>query len=167
MLNRPVILVGPMGVGKSTIGKKLAKRLEVPFIDTDIVISDTHGTPTEIFEKLGEQEFRRIESETIVNSMSVIAVIATGGGAVLTETSRVAFRDGTVVYLKTNGNHLRSRLKHGNRPLLKNGFEDWKRIYEERKPIYKEVADIEVDTSNNSLKGIVEEICNKLEAKDG
>jgi len=162
-ISRPVILVGPMGVGKTTIGKKLSKRLTIPFIDTDIVITASHGSPSEIFEKSGEAEFRRIEAETINHAVRNIAVIATGGGAVLSPSCRESFKLGTVIYLKTNGNHLRSRLQHGNRHLLKNGYEDWKRIYEERKAIYSSVADFEIDTSHSSLKGIVEEICLKLE----
>jgi len=160
---RPIVLVGPMGVGKTTIGKKLAKRLELPFVDTDQVITAKHGSIGEIFENHGEAAFRAYEAETISRALESIAVIATGGGAILSEQTRDRLKLGTVVYLKTNGRHLQSRLKNGNRPLLKNGFDDWKRIYEERKPLYESVADIELDTSNNSLKGIIEEIISKLE----
>jgi shikimate kinase len=70
-----------------------------------------------------------------------------------------------VVYLETDGKHVKSRLKGGKRPLVQNGFEDWIRIYEDRKAIYEEVADITIDTSNQTLSATLTELKEKLEPK--
>ncbi|NDC47826.1 MAG: shikimate kinase [Micrococcales bacterium] len=163
MRNRTILLVGPMGVGKTTIGKKLAKRLELPFIDTDQRIVSEHGEISEIFENQGEKEFRRIEEEVLSEVVKESAVISTGGGAVLSQRNQDLMKQATVVYLATDGKHIASRLSKGKRPLLKNGFSDWKEIYAARKPIYLEVATIVVDTSKQGLRATIEEICEKLE----
>ena len=162
MTNKPVVLVGPMGVGKTTVGKKLAKRLELPFIDTDAVITKNHGDRSAIFADHGEPAFREIESDVLVSLLNEPAVISTGGGAVLHEKSREALSLATVVYLSTDGKHIASRLKGGNRPLIKNGISDWRQIYKSRKPLYEQVADFTVDTSNSSLLQTIDAILEGL-----
>jgi len=153
-----VVLVGPMGVGKTTIGKKLAKQLGKSFLDTDKEIVKQHGAITKIFEKAGEQHFRALESEFLLAALASDSVVATGGGVVTQERNRDALRDAFVIYLSTNGRHIASRLLAGRRPLLKNGIADWKRIYEERKPLYEQVATVEVETSSKALNSVVSEI---------
>ena len=153
-----VVLVGPMGVGKTTIGKKLAKQLGKSFVDTDKEIVKQHGAITKIFEKAGEQHFRALESEFLLAALASDSVVATGGGVVTQERNRDALRDAFVIYLSTNGRHIASRLLAGRRPLLKNGIADWKRIYEERKPLYEQVATVEVETSSKALNSVVSEI---------
>ena len=162
MTNKPVVLVGPMGVGKTTVGKKLAKRLELPFVDTDAVITKNHGDISAIFADHGEPAFREIESDVLVSLLNDPAVISTGGGAVLHEKSREALSLATVVYLSTDGKHIASRLKGGNRPLIKNGISDWRQIYNSRKPLYEQVADLTVDTSNSSLLQTIDAILEGL-----
>jgi shikimate kinase len=162
MTDKPVVLVGPMGVGKSTVGKKLAKRLELPFVDTDAVITKNHGDISAIFANRGEPVFREIESDVLVSLLNEPAVISTGGGAVLHEKSREALSLATVVYLSTDGKHIASRLKGGNRPLIKNGISDWRQIYNSRKPLYEQVADLTVDTSNSSLLQTIDAILEGL-----
>ena len=157
-----VVLIGPMGVGKTTIGRKLAKALKVPFIDTDSLITDEHGPIPAIFEERGEPEFRRLEEKAMDKAIRETGVVATGGGAVLSELTRKRLRDVTVVYLSTDGKHIASRLQNGNRPLLQNGVEDWRRIYQERKPIYQSVADFEVNTSGQPISASIKEIIEKL-----
>ena len=157
-----VVLIGPMGVGKTTIGRKLAKALKVPFIDTDNLITDEHGPIPEIFEERGEPEFRRLEEKAMEKAIRETGVVATGGGAVLSELTRKRLRAVTVIYLSTDGKHIASRLQHGSRPLLENGVEDWRRIYQERKPIYKSVADFEVNTSGQPISASIKEIIEKL-----
>jgi len=158
-----IVLVGPMGVGKTTVGKKLARQLKLPFIDTDAVIVAEHGEISKIFETEGEPVFRRYEEDAMAHAISAPAVVATGGGAVLSELTRERLADqATVVYLSTDGRHIKSRLVGGKRPLVKNGFEDWTRIYEERKPIYAAVADHTVNTSGQSLSATIGEIKQKL-----
>jgi shikimate kinase len=166
MTNKPVVLVGPMGVGKTTVGKKLARRLELPFIDTDVVITKNHGDISAIFADIGEPAFREIESDTLVPLLAEPAVISTGGGAVLHEKTREALTLATVVYLSTDGKHIASRLRGGNRPLIKNGISDWRQIYNSRKPLYEQVADITVDTSNSSLVQTIEAILEGLKRQN-
>lgn len=125
-----IVLVGPMGVGKTTIGKKLAKKLGLPFLDTDQLVVREHGPIPEIFEKQGEPIFRQFEEAAVLEAIANPAVVATGGGAVLSEHTRVALTQAKVVYLSTDGRHMASRLVGGNRPLLKDGISDWRRIYE-------------------------------------
>lgn len=163
MLNRPVVLIGPMGVGKTTIGKKLAKRLEVPFVDTDVLITNAHGEIPEIFENQGEAIFRTYEEKALKDALTANQVVATGGGAVLSGENQRALETATVIYLSTNGLHMRARLSNGNRPLLKNGMTDWKEIYESRKPLYERLATFEIDTSAAGLGKIIDTICEKLE----
>ncbi len=162
----PIVLIGPMGVGKTTIGKKLAKTLELPFIDTDALITSSFGSPSEIFETQGEKAFRAIEEKVVADAIAADSVIATGGGAVLSGSTQRKLKECTVVYLSTDGKRIKSRLKGGSRPLLKNGFEDWKRIYEERKPLYEALASIEIDVSHISLKETIAEIVDRLKSDD-
>jgi shikimate kinase len=147
-----------MGVGKTTIGKKLAKSLALPFIDTDQVFVKEHGEISAFFEAQGESSFRDLEETIVAESIIRNAVVATGGGAVLSQRTRTLLEDAYVVYLSTDGRHMSSRLSGGGRPLLKNGLADWRRIYESRKALYLEVANIVVDTSNTPLVRIIEQI---------
>jgi shikimate kinase len=147
-----------MGVGKTTIGKKLAKQLGKPFLDTDKEIVKQHGAISKIFEKSGEQHFRALEREFLLSAIASDSVVATGGGVVTQERNRDALKNQFVIYLSTNGRHMASRLLAGKRPLLKNGIADWKRIYEERKPLYEEVATVEIETSSKALNTVVLEI---------
>ena len=163
MITKPVVLIGPMGVGKTTIGKKLAKRLGLPFVDTDQLIVAEHGPIQEIFANQGEATFRIYEEESLANALSKISVVATGGGAVLSLKNRDLLKNSTVIYLSTTGLHMKSRLEKGSRPLLKNGMDDWNRIYDERKPIYRNVCDFEINTSSAGLAKTIDLICEKLE----
>ena len=151
-----------MGVGKTTIGRKLAKALKLPFIDTDNLISDEHGPIPAIFEERGEPTFRRLEEEALEKAIRESAVVATGGGAVISALTRKRLKDVTVVYLSTDGKHIASRLKNGNRPLIQNGVEDWRRIYAERKPLYVETADFEINTSGQPISASIQDIIEKL-----
>ena len=166
MISKAVVLVGPMGVGKTTVGKKLAKRLEVSFVDSDALITKSHGDISTIFAELGETVFREIESDTIVPLLNKPAVISTGGGAVLHERTREALTLATVVYLSTDGKHIASRLRGGNRPLIQNGIADWRKIYNSRKPLYDQVADITIDTSNSSLAQTIDAIFEGLKGRN-
>jgi len=157
-----VVLVGPMGVGKTTVGKKLARALKVPFCDTDAMIMGDHGPIADIFANQGEAAFRHLEHLALLRALGNDGVVATGGGAVLLEESRIALQRATVVYLSTDGKHMNSRLSKGNRPLLSDGIETWKKIYESRRDLYERVADIEIDTSDQPLAQTISEIKEKL-----
>ena len=164
MLQRPIVLIGPMGVGKTTIGKKLGRRLDLPFVDTDVIVTNAHGEIPRIFEKEGEAAFRNYEEQALREALEVVQVVATGGGAVLSGTNQRLLENAIVIYLSTTGLHMKSRLENGNRPLLKNGISDWKAIYESRKPLYERLATFEIDTSAAGLGKTLDTICEKLEA---
>lgn len=155
-----------MGVGKTTIGKKLASALGVNFVDTDQIVTKEHGPIPEIFETHGEGHFRMLEQKALITALSSPCVVATGGGVVTSEENRMLMQAGTVVYLATDGKHMRSRLTTGSRPLLKQGMVDWQRIYRERKPLYQECADFTIDTSSKPLKAILAEVIDMLEARN-
>jgi shikimate kinase len=152
-----------MGVGKTTIGKKLSRRLDLPFVDTDVIVTQAHGEIPEIFENEGEAKFRSYEEQALREALDVVQVIATGGGAVLSGTNQRMLEKAIVIYLSTTGLHMKSRLENGNRPLLKNGISDWKAIYETRKPLYERLATFEIDTSAAGLGKTMDAICEKLE----
>ena len=157
-LAKPIVLVGPMGVGKTTVGKKLAKVLRVPFIDTDALVVAAHGEIPEIFEKQGEPVFRGYEEDAVLEAIASPAIVATGGGAVLSSLTQERLKDATVIYLSSDGRHMGARLASGGRPLIKNGLDDWRRIYEERKPTYEAVADHSILVSGLSLSATVAKI---------
>ena len=154
------------GVGKTTIGKKLAKKLQVSFIDTDVLVTKRHGEISRLFAEVGEAKFREFEEACVLEAIASPAVVATGGGAILSDHTRAALSETKVVYLSTDGKHMASRLAGGNRPLLKDGLADWRRIYESRRHLYEQVADLTVDTSGVPLKVLVEDIATRLESID-
>jgi shikimate kinase len=157
-MKQPLILVGPMGVGKTTVGKKLAKELNTTFVDTDKIISAEHGPIDSVFERLGEPGFRIIESQVLARCLEGSGVVATGGGVVTTESNRNLLKSHSVIYLATDGKHIPARISTRNRPLLNSGDHSWSTIYESRKPLYQQVATHEIDTSGKSLANIVSEI---------
>jgi shikimate kinase len=160
--NEVLVLVGPMGVGKTTIGKKLAKLLSVNFSDTDAIFTASHGPIDKFFAEHGEAKFREFETVALREAISSPGVVATGGGAVLSDESKALLATTTVIYLATDGKHIASRLAHGNRPLLKNGMSDWRRIYDARKSTYEQVADFTVDTSSTPLATTIAQIREKV-----
>lgn len=155
-----------MGVGKTTVGKKLAKSLSLPFIDTDAIVVRSHGDIATIFANQGEAQFRAFEEDAVLDSLGKQAVIATGGGAVLSQRIREALSVAVVVYLSTDGRHIAGRIANSNRPLLKTGISDWRTIYESRKHLYEQVADITVDTSASSLSSTIDQITQELKRFD-
>lgn len=160
------MLIGPMGVGKTTVGRKLAKMLGLPFQDTDSLVTEAHGPIPEIFENHGESVFREFEELAVAQALENPGVVATGGGAVLSPKNQEALRSATVIYLSTDGKHMMSRLKNGNRPLLQNGLADWRKIYDARKSTYESIADIEINTSGQPLAATIAEIREKLGIND-
>lgn len=133
-----------MAAGKTSLGKRVARELGVPFVDSDAVFVRSHGPITEFFENHGEPEFRRIEAELIARELSNGGgkVLALGGGAVLTASTRALLAAHPVVLLMTTQEAVLRTANISRRPLLRDDPNAWDRILKERKPLYDEVADV-------------------------
>ena len=159
----PIIFVGPMGAGKSTLAKKLAKQLGRDFVDTDRLIEAEHGPITEIFDSKGESHFRDLETAAFETAIDTAGVVATGGGVVLSSKNRELMKRGVVVFLDTTQDAVVGRVNLEKRPLLKNNPDRWQEIYDQRLALYREVADIEVFTGTRPIKDLLAEISEKIE----
>jgi shikimate kinase len=165
-----LILVGPMGAGKSTIGRLLAKELRVPFKDSDKEIEQRTGADIPwIFDVEGEAGFREREQAVIAELCELDGmVLATGGGAVMRADNRAALRHGgRVVYLHATVEQQIDRTSRDrNRPLLRNA--DPGKVLREllavRDPLYREIADIIVETDDRPPRLVVQEILERLDA---
>ncbi|MES2120600.1 MAG: shikimate kinase [Pseudomonadota bacterium] len=168
-LDRPVVLVGLMGVGKSTVGRRLASRLGLPFIDSDAAIEDTVGYPAgELFERFGEQDYRDGERRLVARLIEgPVRVIATGGGVFVEPSTRALLNEqGITVWLDAPVDVLAERTaRRDTRPLLKN--EDPKgtleRLAEIERKAYAE-AHIHVKSGTGAHRDVVDTIIQKLEA---
>lgn len=156
-----LVFVGPMGAGKTSIGKKVARALGTTFTDTDALVVAEHGPIPEVFATRGEPFFRAAERAAVAGALTHGGVVALGGGAVLDAQTRAALRHHDVVFVTVQPHVVAGRIAGGERPLLA-GDDDpvarWQRIYAERAPLYAEVADLTVDTSSGPLSIIAEEI---------
>jgi len=172
LLSRTVALVGLMGAGKSSIGRRLAQRLKVPFTDADIEIEAAAGaTIEEIFERHGEAAFRDGERRVIARLLDgPVQVLATGGGAFMDPATRALFREHALtIWLRAELDLLLSRVnRRNNRPLLKNGEPRavLERLIAERYPVYAE-ADIIVDTVEGPPEVTLERVLAALAARVG
>lgn len=156
-----VFLVGMMGAGKTTVGKLLAQALGKVFVDSDEEIQQRTGvTITHIFDIEGEAGFRQREASVIHNLVQLDnIVLATGGGTVLNKENRTALcQNGIVVYLKSSVHDLWQRTRHDrSRPLLQTAdpYAKLKAMYEQRDPLYMEVANLVVLTGKQSAQNLV------------
>jgi shikimate kinase len=164
-----IALVGLPGSGKTTVGRQLARRLQLPFVDSDHEIEVRIGCSIrEFFEREGEASFRDIEQEVIDTlTQGTSKVLSTGGGAVLREANRQFLRErGRTVYLKSTPEELFRRLRHdSNRPLLQvaDPLAKLKSLFAERDPLYKEVAHFILETGRPSVATLVNMIVMQLE----
>ena len=166
---RNIFLIGPMGAGKTTIGKQLAQLLHLEFVDTDHEIEARTGAPIDwIFDIEGEKGFRVREKEIIAElSQRQGIVLATGGGAVVEAENRTFLAGrGIVVYLETSiEQQLERTRKDKRRPLLQNNDDPEATLVElhkERSEQYREIADITVATNENSIKSVANKIANQI-----
>jgi shikimate kinase len=162
----PVVFIGPMGSGKSRVGRKVAAALGVPLIDTDNVVVAEHGPISGIFEREGEDFFRVLERAAVADAVAQPAVVSLGGGAVLDPRTQDDLRDATVVLLTVSPESVAKRLKGGRRPLLAgDAIAAWERIRDERMPIYERLATVTFDTSTGSITEIAADIVTWLEGR--
>ena len=168
--NNNIFLVGLMGAGKTTIGRLLARKLDKRFVDSDHEIEARTGASIPwIFEIEGEACFRRREADVIRDLTAQHGlVLATGGGAVLNPASRALLAErGTVVYLRASINSILQRTAHDkNRPLLQT-LDPRKKLEEllaQRDPLYREIADLVIDTGRPNVQSMVQTILDQIEA---
>jgi shikimate kinase len=162
------VLVGLPGSGKSTIGRRLAKALEVEFLDTDVAIEQQTGrTIADIFATDGEQEFRRIEEEVVRAALADHGgVVSLGGGAVTSPGVCDALAGHTVIYLEINATEgVRRTGGTTVRPLLAgpDRADKFRTLMARRSPLYRRVATIRVDTNRRNPGAVVRHIVSKLQ----
>ena len=160
-----LVLVGMMGVGKSTVGRIVAAELDRPLFDSDEMIESRTGrTVREIWSNDGEEAFRSLETETLVEALAgpEPSVIAAAGGVVLSEVNRTALRDAAahVVWLLADVDVLVARVRNGaHRPLLDDDPEAVLRaLYEVREPLYQEVADAVVSVDHRTPQDVAKAV---------
>lgn len=164
-----LFLVGPMGAGKTTIGRQLSETLQIPFVDSDHEIERRTGANIPwIFDVEGEEGFR-FREESVIDSLTQRdgIVLATGGGAVTREINRRHLRErGTVIYLLTSVDlQMERTARDKNRPLLRteNPRARLQQLMEARDPLYREVAHIIVSTDGGSAREVTSRILHALD----
>ena len=164
-----IFLIGPMGAGKSSVGKYLAEQLNMDFYDTDEEIEKRTGVDIGwIFDIEGEEGFRKRETE-VISEISKLqnVVLATGGGSVLEGINRELLKNrGAVVYLHVSLEFQHTRtINESRRPLLrvKNREEVLEKFQEERTPIYESMADVTIATDKRSIRAVTDDIIQWLE----
>lgn len=160
---KQIILIGPPGAGKSSIGKNLARKLEQPFCDTDQLIEEQTGKSiAEIFIDSGEAQFREIEKAVVLQVLQDrTGVIALGGGSVLDEDVQAKLqRMSGVVFLDVSISNAAPRVGFNrDRPLLVgNPRQQWIALMEKRRPIYEKLAKITISTDNKKVNEVVSEL---------
>ena len=166
-------LVGMPGSGKSTVGRQLARRLRLPFFDSDHVIEQRLGCSIrEYFAQAGEDAFRDHEQQVLSDLVrGGEAVVATGGGAVLREANRRCLREsGKVVYLRSTPEDLYRRLRHDTQRLLlqvADPLAKLRTLFAERDPLYRETAHFPIETGRPSVPTLVNMIIMQLELAGG
>ncbi|MGO4805338.1 shikimate kinase [Arthrobacter sp. 2MCAF15] len=161
----PVVLIGPMAVGKSAIGQQLAQHLGCAFADTDALVVAQHGTIAEIFASRGEHAFRELEARAVAQAIDEArggtSVISLGGGAVLDSGTQQLLARCTVVYLECDAATVAERIaKNSGRPLLAgDAMGRWRTLFATRQPVYERLADLVLDVRS----GNVAELAHRLE----
>lgn len=164
-----IILVGLPGSGKSTVGRQLARRLELPFFDSDQLIEHELGCSIrDFFEREGEDRFRDIEEGTLdALTQREAGVLSTGGGAVLRPANRQRLHGrGHVVYLRSSPEEVFRRVRHdGSRPLLQvsDPMARLRELYAQRDPLYRETAHFVVETGRPTVPTLVNMVLMQLE----
>jgi shikimate kinase len=156
--DRPVVvLIGAPGAGKSRLGKRIARTLGVPFIDTDKRIVAGHGPIPAIFAEHGEARFRELERAEVARALGEPGVVALGGGAVLDEDTQRDLAAHRVAQLSVSAEAVAKRITGDKRPLV-DGVAAWSALVEKRRPVYDRLADRTFDTSSRPLDAIADEL---------
>jgi shikimate kinase len=147
-----------MGAGKTSIGKKAARVLGRSFFDTDAAVVRDHGPIERIFAEHGEARVRELERAAVVEGLATGGIVSLGGGAVTHPATRADLAAHRVVLLTVAPRVVAGRVRDSNRPLLQgdDAVDRWVAIYEERRPIYEDLADVTFDTSTGPLQHVVD-----------
>jgi shikimate kinase len=152
-----VVLIGPPGAGKTRLGKRVARILGVPFIDTDRRIVAANGPIAEIFAQFGEPHFRTVERRIVAQALTESGVVSLGGGAILDHDTQAELAGHRVALVTVSAEAVALRIAGGKRPLV-SGVEDWSALVEARRATYERLASRSWDTSNRPLDGLAVEI---------
>ena len=159
------VLVGPPAAGKSRLGRRVAARLGVDFVDTDTSVVIKHGPIPEIFASAGEPQFRVWEREAVVDALVSPGIVALGGGAVLNVDTQHDLENLFVILVTATPEAIAPRLVSAKRPLLAGGIDAWVALVAERQPIYDRLADFTVDTSRGTMDSIADSLVTRLEER--
>ncbi|KJC65364.1 shikimate kinase [Agreia bicolorata] len=159
-----LVLIGAPAAGKSRIGKKLARTLGVPFVDTDTEIVRQHGPISDLFATHGEAHFRTLERVAVEHALTGTGVVAFGGGAVLDPRTQSDIASLPVVLLTVDPSAVAGRLANGKRPLI-SSIESWQALVDSRRELYESLADFSIDTSHRPTEVIATEIAQWARAR--
>lgn len=152
-----LVLIGPPGAGKTRLGKRVARILGAPFIDTDRTIVAAHGAIAEIFAQHGEAHFRAIERSVVAKSLTERAVVSLGGGAILNTDTQADLAEQPVVLITVSAEVIALRIAGTVRPLV-TGISDWSALVAARRETYERLAKMTWDTSSRPIDAIAMEI---------
>jgi shikimate kinase len=162
------VLIGAPGAGKTTIGRRTAERLHVPFADSDHLVEHATGKKVaDIFVESGESEFRRLEAEAIAEALNTFTgVLSLGGGAVMNPSTREVLTGQTVIWLDVDLSNAAQRVGlNAARPLLMGNVRaTLSDLMKQRTPVYQELATATIDTSGRSIRLIVDEVVAQIES---
>ena len=157
-MDRHIFIIGMPGYGKSSLGKKVAANMNLPYVDTDQRIEQAFGCPTsQIFERYGEQAFRNAETNTLIQlTRETGSLVSTGGGMVMRENNREIMRNhGIIVLVDRPLEEIMGDIKLNRRPLLaQKGLPEVERLYHERIDTYRSIADVVLDNSHGYHAGV-------------
>ncbi len=165
---RPIVLIGPMAVGKSAIGQALARELGLEFVDTDQVITAKHGSIADIFASRGEGFFRLAEARTVAQVLESAGrtpfVLSLGGGAVLDSGTQQLLASAVVVHLEADLETVRERIsRQSGRPLLQpDPLDRWRKLADARLPVYRRLATVTLDVRRGSVDELVRRLIEVL-----
>ncbi len=157
------VLIGPPAAGKTRLGKAIARIFDVPFIDTDVRISEKHGAIPEIFATHGESLFRQWEREEVIRALGEDGIVSLGGGAIENPDTRRDLSEHLVALITVSPEAVQPRLDNDKRPLL-DGIESWKTLVARRQPLYDELATITLDTSVGPMDTHAERLAEMVRA---
>ena len=164
-----VVLVGMPGAGKSTIGRRIASALNLPIVDSDVLIEQGEGKACgEVYAELGEEAFRELEVGYVARALATGGGVSLGGGAVVTEEVRTLLQRHTVVWIDVSAEEgIRRTSEDGSRPVLDGDDREqrYRDLLEQREPLYREVASFRVRTDERPPQRVVAEVLGFIDAE--